>query len=30
VNLNLLKTLVFTVLVPGTVGFYVPYRLRGG
>lgn len=26
---NLIKTLIFTVLVPGTVGVYIPYRLRG-
>jgi protein-S-isoprenylcysteine O-methyltransferase Ste14 len=26
---NLLKTLVFTVLVPGTVAGYIPYVLRG-
>jgi protein-S-isoprenylcysteine O-methyltransferase Ste14 len=28
VKLNLAKTVIFTVLVPGTVGVYVPYRLR--
>jgi len=26
---NLLKTLVFTILVPGTVAGYIPYVLRG-
>src|SRR5579864_8806429 len=26
---SLIKTLIFTVLVPGTVCLYVPYRLRG-
>lgn len=25
----LLKTLLFTIVVPGTVALYVPYRLRG-
>ena len=29
VRLNILKTLVFTIVVPGTVGVYIPYRLRG-
>jgi protein-S-isoprenylcysteine O-methyltransferase Ste14 len=28
-TLNIVKTLVFTVLVPGTVGVYIPYVLRG-
>jgi protein-S-isoprenylcysteine O-methyltransferase Ste14 len=26
---NLIKTAMFTVIVPGTVAVYVPYRLRG-
>jgi protein-S-isoprenylcysteine O-methyltransferase Ste14 len=26
---SLVKTLVFTLVVPGTVGVYVPWRLRG-
>ena len=26
---SLIKTLIFTVLVPGTVAGYIPYRLRG-
>ena len=26
---NLAKTLIFTIVVPGTVGVYIPYRLRG-
>ena len=24
-----MKTLIFTIVVPGTVGVYIPYRLRG-
>lgn len=26
---NIVKTLIFTFVVPGTVGVYIPYRLRG-
>jgi protein-S-isoprenylcysteine O-methyltransferase Ste14 len=26
---NIVKTLIFTVFAPGTVGVYIPYRLRG-
>jgi protein-S-isoprenylcysteine O-methyltransferase Ste14 len=26
---NIVKTLIFTIVVPGTVGVYIPYRLRG-
>jgi len=26
---NIVKTLIFTVVVPGTVGVYIPHRLRG-
>src|ERR1039458_5915871 len=26
---NIVKTRIFTILVPGTVGVYIPYRLRG-
>jgi len=26
---NILKTLIFTIVVPGAVGVYIPYRLRG-
>ena len=29
VTQNIVKTLVFTIIVPGTVGAYIPYRLRG-
>ena len=29
VGRNIFKTLIFTIVVPGTVGVYVPYRLRG-
>lgn len=29
VALNIVKTLIFSVLVPGTVGVYIPWRLRG-
>jgi len=28
VTLNIFKTLIFTIVVPGTVGVYVPCRLR--
>jgi steroid 5-alpha reductase family enzyme len=26
---SIFKTLIFTIVVPGTVGVYIPYRLRG-
>lgn len=26
---NIVKTVIFTIVVPGTVGVYIPYRLRG-
>jgi len=29
VTWNILKTLIFTIVVPGTVGVYIPYTLRG-
>ena len=29
VTWNIVKTLIFTIVVPGTVGVYIPYRLRG-
>ena len=29
VNWNIFKTLIFTVVFPGTVAVYIPYRLRG-
>jgi len=29
VTQSIVKTLIFTIVVPGTVGVYVPYRLRG-
>lgn len=29
VNWNILKTVIFTVVFPGTVAVYIPYRLRG-
>jgi protein-S-isoprenylcysteine O-methyltransferase Ste14 len=29
VTWNIVKTLIFTVFVPGTVAVYIPYRLRG-
>jgi protein-S-isoprenylcysteine O-methyltransferase Ste14 len=29
VSQNIVKTLIFTIVVPGTVGVYIPYRLRG-
>jgi protein-S-isoprenylcysteine O-methyltransferase Ste14 len=28
VTWSIVKTLIFTIVVPGTVGVYVPYRLR--
>jgi len=28
VTWNIVKTLIFTIVVPGTVGVYIPYRLR--
>ena len=29
VTQSIVKTLIFTVFAPGTVGVYIPYRLRG-
>ena len=29
VTRSIIKTLIFTIVVPGTVGIYIPYRLRG-
>jgi len=29
VNWNILKTVIFTIVFPGTVAVYIPYRLRG-